>query len=103
MTDLNFTFTSEIWVYQGKAAWFFVTLPMEESRQIKFFNSHNKRRGWGAVRVKARIGKTEWQTSIFPDSKAGAYILPVKSEIRKKEKITAGNNIVVELNILGYI
>jgi len=98
LIDLDVTFTAEIWMYQGKSAWFFVTLPKDESEQIKFFNNH-KRRGWGSVRVKATIGKTSWSTSIFPDSKAGAYLLPVKSDIRKKEKIAAGDSVSVRILI----
>lgn len=100
MIDLTITFTAELWMYQGKGAWFFITLPKEESEQIKFFNSH-KRRGWGSVRVKATIGQTSWSTSIFPDSKAGAYLLPVKADVRKKEKIAAGNSVVVTLSVIA--
>lgn len=96
--DLEFTFSGKIWMYQGKSAWFFVTLPKDESEQIKFFNNH-KRRGWGSVRVKATIGETSWSTSIFPDSKAGAYLLPVKSDIRKKEKIAAGDSFSVKVRV----
>ena len=25
------------------------------------------RRGWGAIYAKVKVGKSEWQTSIFPD------------------------------------
>ena len=100
MIDINFTFTSNLWMYQGKGAWFFITLPKEESEQIKFVNSHY-RRGWGSVRVKAKIGKTEWSTSIFPDSKAGAYLLPVKADVRKKEKITNGDKVKVTLEVFA--
>lgn len=96
MIDLVVTFTAEVWMYHGKSAWFFVTLPKDESEQIKFFNSH-KRRGCGSVRVKATIGETSLSTSIFPDSKAGAYLLPVKADVRKKEKIAACDKIRITL------
>lgn len=98
MSDLDLTFTAKLWVYSGKSAWFFVTLPKTASEQIKFFTNH-KRRGWGSVRVKATIGETSWNTSIFPDSKAGAYLLPVKAEVRKKEKIAAGGSVSVRIRI----
>lgn len=49
--------------------------------------------GWGSLPVTAVIGKTSWKTSIFPDKKIGAYLLPLKSEIRKKENIVAGATI----------
>jgi len=96
MRDLNLTFSAELWMYHGKGAWHFITLPEEDSEQIKFLSSQ-ERRGWGSVRVTASIGQTTWKTSVFPDTKAGAYLLPVKAEVRKKEKIEAGNLVTVTL------
>jgi hypothetical protein len=49
----------------------------------------------------ATIGKTQWKTSLFPDSKSGAYLLPVKSDVRKKENVTAENKVSVTLEIIG--
>ena len=98
MSDLNLSFTAKLWMYQGQGAWFFVTLPKKESAVIKHLSS-SKRRGWGSVPVRARIGKTTWKTSIFPDSKAGAYLLPVKADIRKKENLGADSKVKVELDL----
>ena len=101
MIDLSFTFTDKCWLWQGKGAWHFITLPKDKSEEIKFFseNMHEKRRGWGAVRVLVTVGNTSWETSIFPDSKRGAYLLPVKADVRKKEKFTAGDKVTVKLKI----
>ena len=76
-------------------------MPKDKSEEIKFFseNMHEKRRGWGAVRVLVTVGNTSWETSIFPDSKRGAYLLPVKADVRKKEKFTAGDKVTVKLKI----
>lgn len=98
MASEAYHFTAPIWLYQGKGAWFFVTVPVQESANIKFLHSH-PRSGWGSVRVKIKIGKTEWKTSIFPDSKTKTYLLPVKAEVRKKEKITLGDKIAVTLQV----
>lgn len=84
-------------MYQGKGAWFFITLPKDDSARIKFFAG--PRRGWGSVRVEAQIGKTKWKTSIFPDKKADAYFLPVKADVRATEKLEAGRNVGVRLRI----
>ena len=106
MLDLSFDFTSECWLWHGgKAAWHFITLPQDKSEEIKFFdeNMHGgifkKKRGWGAVRVLVTIGKTSWETSIFPSSELKAYILPVKADVRKKEKFAAGDTVTVKLKI----
>ena len=64
-----------------------------------FSENNSKRRGWGAVRVQATIGETTWETSIFPYAKVSAYILPVKADVRKKEKILVDNVAEVQLKI----
>jgi hypothetical protein len=101
MIDLSFSFTGKCWLWQGKGAWHFITLPQDKSEEIKFFSEHHrsKRRGWGAVKVIAKIGDSSWETSIFPYAKEGAYILPVKSEVRKRQKIVAGDNVSLSLQI----
>lgn len=101
MVDLSFSFSAQCWLWQAeKAAWHFVNLPEEKSAEIKFFNENmsSKKRGWGAVKVIAKIGATEWSTSIFPQ-KEGAYILPIKASVRKAEKISEGSEVHVSLNI----
>ena len=102
MLDLSFTFIGKCWLWQeGKGAWYFITLPKDKSEEIKYFNEniHEKRRGWGAVRVLVTIGNTTWDTSIFPASKLDAYILPIKADVRKKEKITVGDSVKVKIKI----
>jgi hypothetical protein len=51
------------------------------------------------VKVSAKIGGTGWETSIFPSGSLEAYILPVKAEVRKKQKIVAGDDVEVLLQI----
>ena len=51
------------------------------------------------MRVQATIGETTWQTSIFPHSQSKAYILPVKADVRKKEKIIVDKVVEVLLKI----
>lgn len=102
MIDLSFSFSGECWLWQtDKAAWHFVTLPKDKSEEIAFFNENMsvKKRGWGSVRVIATIGNTEWKTSIFPQAKAGTYILPIKADVRKAEKILVGKMVHITLKI----
>jgi hypothetical protein len=47
------------------------------------------------IPVTARIGKTEWKTSLFP--KDGRYILPVKASVRKAESLEEGASVAVRL------
>lgn len=102
MVDLSFSFTSKCWLWQAeKAAWHFVTLPKDKSEEISFFNDNltEKKRGWGAVKVRATVGCTSWNTSIFPSKQYSAYILPIKAEVRKKEGILENTDVKVALQI----
>jgi hypothetical protein len=102
MIDLSFSFVGECWLWQSTGtAWHFISLPKDASEEIKFFseNRHEKRRGWGAVSVQVVIGNTSWETSIFPSSESKVYILPIKADVRKKEKILVGNDVKVKLKI----
>lgn len=80
------------------AGWHFITVPKKESAVIKEnFGKHA--RGWGSLKIRATLGKTSWDSSIFPDRKSGTYLLPLKKEIRKKEGVEAGDRIDFSINI----
>ena len=98
MLARSYDFKAKVWLYDGKAAWHFLTLPRELSELIRFQAAQSKS-AWGSIRVFAKIGATGWKTSLFPDSKADGYLLPVKAEVRKKEKIKAGDTVTVKLEI----
>jgi hypothetical protein len=36
---------------------------------------------WGMIPIRARVGATEWTTSLFPED--GGYVLPVKDAVRR--------------------
>ena len=95
-------FEAPCWIYSGKAAWYFVTLPEPEAAQIAYFSkllNGGKRVGWGSVRVSVQIGKTSWETSIFPASHFNSYLLPIKASVRKAENIAMDNLVQVTLSM----
>lgn len=99
MIDLEFSFKSEVWLWQAeKGAWHFVTLPSDISEDIKAFTKHLAR-GFRSVKVEARIGETSWKTSIFPSKEHGAYILPLKKSVRVAEDIGLNSTVSVDLSI----
>ena len=55
-----------------------------------------RRRGFGSVKVTARIGGSEWRTSVFPQ-KSGGWFLPVKKAIQRAEEIAEGAEVEGEL------
>lgn len=97
----QFTFCAEVWLYSSaQAAWHFLTIPEKLSVSIKEeFGA--KAKGWGSISVEVTVGNTSWKTSIFPDRKRNAYILPLKASVRKKENIAEGDEIKVSLEIVS--
>lgn len=98
MTPRIFKVKSSVWLYPGMAGWHFVSVPKKESEKIKKeFGQHAK--GWGSLPVLVTIGKTSWKTSIFPDKKSGTYLLPLKAQVRKKERIFSEDRITFSIAI----
>ena len=58
-----------------------------------------KRRGFGSVKVAARIGHSCWQTSLFPQ-KSGGWFLPVKKPVRLAQGLEFGDHVEGELELL---
>lgn len=93
-----FEVSAQVFPYPGMAAWRFVALPQVLSSEIKTrFGTIKK--GWGSIPVLVTVGKTTWQTSIFPDKKSQSYLLPMKLEVRKKEGVMDGDTINLCLRV----
>lgn len=97
MDQPTYRFTAPLWIYSGKGAWHFLTLPKDVGDGIRFFSGGAK--GFMPVPVTATTGKTTWKTSVFPDSKSGSYLLAVKAEVRKAESLVAGDEVIVQLSL----
>ncbi|MBI1299451.1 DUF1905 domain-containing protein [bacterium] len=93
---MSLEFSGEVIYWRGPAPWFFVAIPDEESGQIKSI-SDMVSYGWGCIPVHVRIGKTRFQTSLFP--KDGRYLVPVKADVRKAEKIEEGDMVTIQLDV----
>ena len=92
--DLNFS--GEVWFWKGPAPWYFVTVPDEDCEELAE-TSAVVSYGWGMIPVTARIGRTKWKTSLWP--KDGSYIVPVKAEVRRAERIGVGDVVTVLLTV----
>ena len=95
----TFRFSAPLWQYPGDSAWHFVSVPPEISDDITELTA-GLRHGFGSVRVTATVGATTWQTSVFPDSKTGTYLLPVKKSVRTAEDLTSGGDVGVRLELV---
>ncbi len=93
---MNLKFNGEIWFWKGPAPWYFVTVPAVPSSDLKGISGFVTY-GWGVIPVRVWIGKTEFQTSLFP--KDDGYIVPVKASVRKAENLGEGDNVTVRLAV----
>lgn len=84
---------AKVWRWPGEGGWHFVTLDKKLSKEIR--NHYPK----GFVKIHAEIGKTSWDTSLFPHKQSQSYLLSVKSSVRKKEGIFEGDEIRIKFRI----
>jgi hypothetical protein len=94
-------FTAELWIWDARRddSWYFVTLPHDHADAIDDAVGPD-RRGFGSVRVEVTVGATTWRTSIFPDSKANSFVLPIKKAVRDRERLTMDAPVDVTVVVL---
>nr|WP_315591066.1 DUF1905 domain-containing protein [Sphingomonas psychrotolerans] len=104
--DAPLTFTAELWRWApqppAKGSWHFVTLtgPQADAIRARAFElrAMGGGRGFGSVRVTARVNGVPFATSVFPHGESQGYLLPVKAEVRRAAGITAGDRVEVEIS-----
>ena len=89
------------WVSASGANLFFLRFTGEVAEAISALAlmrrlETGRSRGWGSLRVEARIGPTRWRTSIFPGDKE-SWLLPVKLSVRRQEALVEGDEAEVEV------
>ena len=98
MTE-TLTFTGPLWRWTGASggSWHFITITGTSADALSATALMRKfeglGRGFGSLKVSARIGEQAWQTSVFPQKEASGdqtWLLPVKAAIRKAEGLTEG-------------
>ena len=89
-------FDGAIWHWRGPSPYHCVTVPDQQSADLRAI-ARSVTYGWGMIPVRARIGQTEWKTSLFP--KDGRYIVPIRDLVRKKENLQAGDQVMVRLEV----
>ncbi|HOZ27317.1 MAG TPA: DUF1905 domain-containing protein [Hyphomonadaceae bacterium] len=94
---LDETFRAKVWTQESTGAWHFVTLPADLSKRIRTLTT-GLRKPFGSFRVVAKTGLSTWETSLFADQKRGAFLLPVKADVRRKEKIALGDMIEISIS-----
>lgn len=97
------TFTARLWRWTARdgsgdaGAWLFVTLPLEVADEVR--QGAGELRGFGSVRVRAAVGDTVWDTSVFPDASSGSFVLPVKKAVRLAVDVEEGDELTVTVSV----
>jgi Domain of unknown function (DUF1905) len=94
----SYELTGEVWLYPGKGGWHFVTLPAElaDEIRVRYADAH---RAFGSLRVKASLGSSTWNTSLFTDTRSASYLLPIRAEVRRREQIADGDTTTVRIEL----
>lgn len=93
---MRLEFGGEVWYWRGPAPFHFVTVPEQECGELQRAAAVVSY-GWGMIPVTARIGRTDWTTSLWP--KDGRYLVPVKTAVRRAEGIEVGDPVTVRLTV----
>lgn len=93
---MQLEFDGEIWFWRGPAPWYFVTVPGPACEAIRAI-ANQVTYGWGMIPARVRVGKTSWETALWP--KDDAYIVPLKASVRRAEKLDEGDWVDVQLEI----
>lgn len=99
----EFCFEAQLWRWEAKSdasgAWIFVTMPEDQAEDLRM--EAGPPRGFGSVRVEARIGASVWRTSVFPSTESASFVLPVKKAVRQQEGLEEGSTCTVTLRLIA--
>jgi hypothetical protein len=96
------THTGRLWRWTGgtNGTWHFLTIDGGAGEALSgtalMRRLEGTGRGFGSIRVRARIGGSTFATSVFP-SKSEGWLLPVKASVRKAEDLAEGDETAVSL------
>lgn len=94
--------TAPVWIWRpakaNTAGWFFATIDPQAAVEIRYA-AMGMTAGFGSIRVTVTVGATRWRTSLFPHKETGGLLLPLKAEVRRREAIVAGQNIVAVIEL----
>lgn len=87
----------------GNGAWHFMTIDGAAGEALSGTAFMRKMeggaRGFGSLKVKARIGGSVFATSVFPSKADGGWLLPVKAAVRRAEGLAEGDEVQVFLEV----
>ena len=95
MGVMEIDFSGELVEWRGPAPYHFVPLPLDVADLVDEVKAEVVY--WGVVPVRARIGGTDFTTSMFPREET--WFLPVKDAVRRAEQVELGDVVEVRLHV----
>ena len=92
---MEIEFSGALVEWRGPSPYFFVPLPPDEADLVDEVKADVVY--WGVVPVRARIGGTDFTTSMFP--REDTWFLPVKDAVRRAEGLRLGDEVGVRLRV----
>lgn len=96
VASMDMEFTGELWYWRGPSPYHFITVPEGVCVGLRAVSALVTY-GWGMIPVKVGIGKSAFETSLFP--RDGGYVVPIKDVVRNAEGLADGDTVTVELAI----
>lgn len=96
LMDDAIAFEAAIIEWRGPAPFLFARVPDEHVGAIRYA-AMTESYGWGVVPVVARVGNSEFATSLFP--RDGSYLLPIKVAVQKAERVGLGDKVMVRMRV----
>lgn len=93
---MEFEVSGEVWEWRGPAPYHFVTVPASESEELREV-CRDVTYGWGMIPVRARMGRAEFETALWP--KDGTYVVPLKDAVRHAEGVQLGDRVTVHFTL----
>lgn len=98
--DEGFVIEGKVERYPGPGGWYFVEASKEVSDRLRKLSiSEVNKVGWGYIKIRATIGKTSWDTTLFPQKDGKPYLIAIKSSVRMKEGIADGDMVHIECKL----
>ena len=89
----DITFKATIKKFPGHGGWIYVEVPKKHTNYLQ-----GRRRAWGMYPITAHVGNTSWQTKLMI-KKGGDFFVAFRLEVRNKEKIKVGDNVIVSFKL----
>ncbi len=93
----KYVFSAKVFLWPGDLGWHFVYLPKDLAENVK---KVSKKYGGGFVKIKAKIGNSEWETSLFPYKREDTYLICIKKKVREKENIFDKEKVKISFSLI---